>query len=281
MSIHTPSKYTTFGALDSVAFEDGSGFSAHLLRAIGANSNRLACRAEHLMSFVWPIRSAGETDPDPMLVHLASDWIQISPPFTVPKKLGITRAEFRAIAAVPGTDTAYIQIATLARPFDPAADTQTPGDSILKMTGDGDNDWDAYADNGNGVELVPGESEEISLFAKGDGAQALMNTGTYGTPNTGTSNGLGWDEFSASGASWNVAIQNGDVRVHFVDAGGVLVAQPRIIAHRFDTNTLKFSPNLTPEELAAIVSAGLHFELRVTPYFGLGALSLAAKERTP
>ena len=226
MSIFTPEIPAEFGALDSAAVADGDPIDAHVLRETARSANRLICLGEPLMNFIWDASTDGSGDENPG-AHIGFGlpyWFRVTPLIPREKMPGLTSAKLFARFKARNTEVLELQVETKRRPFNPSGNG-----NVLTLTGTGS---DAWADL-SGVLIDEGPTEMVSVWMRGVGTGTTANTGTYGTPNTGTvERVIGDNSVEVDGAAWNSTgstLATGGHFVEFTNAAGQRVAESRAI----------------------------------------------------
>lgn len=222
--LKTPEFSSKFGAVDDLAFTDGSPVSAHVLREMARNGNRLISKGDLLFRWVGAeddgtgeSTSAGSSFAPPF-------WQYAIPvfPFPVLKRKGITQIRVRVRADIDSGLTLLFYVGTLKNP------TPTPlaTSNILTMAGTGS--LAAYTKND--IEVREPAGEVLSFFYKysvDPSSDALMNTATYGSPSAGTSSyntGPFWFSDTGTPATWNTTtaeVHEGGHYVQFLDSNSV------------------------------------------------------------
>lgn len=122
------------------------------------------------------------------------------------------------------TEVLELQVETKRRPFNPAGNG-----NVVTLTGTGS---DAWADL-SGVLIDEGPTETVSVWMRGVGTSTTANTGTYGTPKTGTvTRTVGDDAIEVDGAAWNSTgstLASGGHFIEFTNTAGQRVAESRAI----------------------------------------------------
>ena len=191
MSIHDPEIPSLFGALDSLSCEDGGPLSAHLLRTIALNANRMTSRGHLMLSLAWPMSGNQNRIPSSGLIAESGDftfggriagavpyyWGRDVKPIHVRKKPGLRMGTAKITASIGGTDKIYFKVCTLA--------TGRRGITV-EATGDGSGDPQTFTVSD--IPIDPGPDEEVSLWSRGSSLTlpSLGTVATYGYPNTGT-----------------------------------------------------------------------------------------------
>lgn len=179
MSIFSIEAAESFGALDWDAMADGVQVDANACRTIGRQANRLLKKRHQILSLVWPVTVATIEDLSQRQQEsiITPAWGLMLPPAAVLKKPGLTSATIYLRALVPSSRTVYVRVGTLAK------DVETEQQITIAGTG-------SFAWYSGTITLDVGDREEIRLYGRSADQGALMNTATYGTPNSGLLSGV-------------------------------------------------------------------------------------------
>lgn len=171
MSIYALEVATAFGALDYDAIVDGVPLDANRARTMVRQSNRLIRKRQQLLQLTWPSR----LDDGAYRVELVAPiaWEPILAPLTIRKKPGLTVADIYLRVRAPSGRQVRFGFGTRAQP--------DPAQATILHTGTGA--WEYITRE---LVLDPGASETLLLCARAEGEGALMDTATYGAPNTDT-----------------------------------------------------------------------------------------------
>lgn len=171
MSIYALEAATAFGALDYDAIVDGVPVDANRARTMVRQSNRLIRKRQQLLQLTWPSR----LDDGAYRVELVAPiaWEPILAPLSIRKKPGLTVADIYLRVRVPSGRQVRFGFGTRAQP--------DPSQATILHTGTGA--WEYITRE---LVLDPGASETLLLCARAEGEGALMDTATYGAPNTDT-----------------------------------------------------------------------------------------------
>ena len=194
MPVRLPEIPALFGAIDSAgAAEDGAAYSAHLLRAIAMQANRLASKGHVMCCLVWPRErnTSSEAHTQARIVQARRHWGRLRGPLPLPKKPGLTSAsvrmsvDVRPTAGTPAADNRVdVQVITRATPV-----RQTPVGPVggaratVAQTASGV----PVAVDIDSVPLDPGAMESVEVWVRGAGGlPPLGDAATFGHPNAGT-----------------------------------------------------------------------------------------------
>ena len=169
MSIYSLEAATAYGALDYDAMVDARSLDANVARAMVRQSNRLIRKRHQLLNLVWPSR----VDDSQYRVEMVGAMYDepLLAPLTVRKKPGLTTADVYLRVVVPSGRQVRFSFATRAQP-------NFVEQSVLH-TGTG-----SWANVTRELTLDPGPLETLQVYYRAEGEGALMDTATYGGPNT-------------------------------------------------------------------------------------------------
>lgn len=291
MSIYSLEAATAFGALDYDAIVDGSPIDANRARAMVRQANRLIRKRQQLLQLIWPSRPDDSAYRVELVAPISYD--QVLAPLTIRKKPGLTVADIYLRVRAPSGRQVRFAISTRAQP--------DPQQQTVAHTGTGS--W-AYITRE--VVLDPGPSELLTLYVRAEGEGALMDTGTYGGPNSDTledyavtSNSLysvaspqpTWDERAIAEAGHYVRLLvrsqplverrvlhggsavNNDHALHFDDIGPLSFRAPivRVAGVTFAAGGAEGGFDSDP--------ANNSFEIRELAWYSLAQLLVVAQER--
>lgn len=299
MSITSPEYPSIYGALDSAIYVDGDACDAAVLREIARSANRLLAVGHPLINWAFDAKASGESGG--MLLGWGYPfWMQILPgPVTRPKKPGLTRASLRVRATARSGERIYIQIATMAAPYDPAANGTAS--NVLTITGTGSAAWYELDD----IPIDYGGVDYVTIYAMGEPTSTAGSTGTYGSPNTGDIDRVDGDGrlvvldttwSTTPGSTW----ADGGHAVIITDAAGEVITAPRWIIDVVELESqLSYTgspPTITvtdvtprhglvvypplPPGLGGAALRGLTFSIVELAQWRLDALVLQAQDRT-
>lgn len=305
MSIYDYEKFTTYGALDSNAFDDnafasggpemyGMPYSAHLLRTMGMDHNRLMTKPESLFNLIWPSTTREEHNEEDIETFggiALPEWKRVHPPIPIFKKPGHTKLDVYFTMRVEVKDnsaqdaTIFVQVATGAQPFSHLADNSATGVEAVTA-----NLTDSFTDYTiSGVRMLPGTYDELSIWIKGDYVNVAPATGTFGSPTSGTLDQNG-DYVTRrtlvdQSATW---VRSGTGSRNLASEGYLLLftdgTNPILAPRQIDAITraasdagtlpmLNFSPELTTQEHQAVVSySGGMYEIVSSPHWWISNL---------
>jgi len=300
MAIKSPEVASEMGMVDDTALADGEPVSAHILREMCRNANRLIAKSGVL--FRWVVRadgSVGDGYGGGITFPLAgwSHAIPIHPTgVQVPKRLGVTKMRVAVRAQIDADATVYMQIGTSARPFDENLALA----SQFVLLGTGSMAQYTIAD----IPLRPGQGENLTFHVRAvldADTDPLMDQGVYGGPtvpadNTGTVTGTaGYGTFVDSaltgGTLWNTTGATPSVGGHYVrflatnnSMITVFHGPSRItgeIHGGLAGKGLMFSPPDTSNASPISRLRGLTYEVRKLPSFRIGSIACYSQQETP
>lgn len=251
-----------FGCLDDAAVNDGRPASAHVLREIARNSNRLAGKGGMLVNMSWRANTqATVTETNGAFAGYAPPfgWKSFFPaPFIMPHKPNLRRGEGRIRAQITNGQVLLLQICSTARPFDPGATEDR--DNVIALTGTGSMATYVFSN----IPLGTGDMETIEIFMQGDRGTTLMsaslgsNSGTVANAEPGF-----WVDNTGN---WVIgaAMQWDRYYVAFFDQSSNELFytgfHPHYDGNSVTTNTAQFHPRIEPE--AASLIRGQTYEIR-------------------
>ncbi|MEQ8278322.1 MAG: hypothetical protein RMA76_38120 [Deltaproteobacteria bacterium] len=230
MPIRTPEIASLFGALESGAFTDGNPMSAHLLRVMTMQRNRLITKPQVLFNLIWPTYDTSEVNGGAYAGFAPLVWTRITLPITVEKFPGHTRANVRLSGVFSSGHEMLFQVATRAVPF--RANARSSDDNVISVTGTGSTQ-DLSID---GVQMIPGTREYFELWVRGFATAQAGATGTFGSPNSGDLEAMGADYVQdADSLTWfatgsgSLSWAEGGHYVEITDGSGNVVVPGREI----------------------------------------------------
>lgn len=280
MSIFSIEAAESFGALDWDAMADGVQVDANACRTIGRQANRLLKKRHQILSLVWPITASTVDDVSQRHMEMVPDgaWGLVLPPQMMLKKPQITSATLYLRALVPNTRTVRVRVGTRA--------SDAEGAQEFDLAGTG-----SFAYYSTSIALDPGEQEELRLYARTDDTAALMDTGTYGTPNSGTVGTTGVvniDHFVLPSGSHTID-QDAAIAGHVLRylRGGfpvtTVLAEERItgVVTPGSDHVIQHEP-MSPEQLAAVRlnAAVTTFEIRQLTSLTLAQVLVVTEDRS-
>jgi hypothetical protein len=284
----SPRVFSRFGALDSAALADGRASDAQVLRTLAMSANRLATRGQPLAQVVFNSIDESEAINSANGWHKGFAppfWLQITPTIPIVKKPLIRSAKlFWRIAA--STGDLGVQVATDASPFNPRA-RATLTSNTFGFAGSGVDPYGEVANVHRGIALREGPTENVTFYIRGS-TGADGDTGTYGTPNTGTITKVSGqrDVLEVEDAEWNIGGWNtGGHAVIITPATGTSPIEPRWITSVFGENfastdgtKLKIFPAL-PDDATVEAVVDAEFTIVKIPQWRVYGLSLYAEAR--
>lgn len=277
MSIKAPEISSAFGTIDDNALADGSPLSSHVVREIGRQGNRLQARVGDV-AFRW-LGASDTTNAayGDAKLYVSPTWHHMFPFASIPirKKAGQTKLRCRIRAGITEGHVVRLYVRTSV--------TTAPGNqgagSILFMTGAAAGAVTAYTISDIPCGRGPNEVVAFYLYRRpAPATDTLMNTATYGTPNTGTcSTNFGRDrQIASTGAAptWT-GVHNGGHYVHFKSpVSGETVMFSRVTGTPSNTS-LEVYP-FPPQ----IQTGGLDFEIYQMTTMRIVSVALYPQEAT-
>jgi len=273
---------TSFGALDKAAIADGTSLGAMQARTMARQANRLLQKRHQVLNLMWPITAL--TIEDYSQYHqefiATNELVGMLPPAFVLKKPHVT------------TGTVYLRVrASSGAKLTVQAHTIATGDAAgatVDVTGTGSWQW-ATID----VSLDPGAQERLQLSLRATGTKgALMDTGTWGTPNSGTvADGdvftvNRYEKLVGSNATWDPELAGaGHVFVLFENSARV--AEQRITAvidkgshHELNFEFLPGDVYNRLNQVRALGTGRVTYEIRELPWLAVAQVLLVTGERS-
>jgi len=273
----TPEVAAVYGALADAAFADGAPVTAHKVRELVRDGNLLKGRAGMLARWVADQRTSGER-PGAALAYAPPYWQHAVSSLVVPvgKKHGIRtlRARIRAIVSLDQRVSWFI--GATPRPT-PRAARISQGEVAIQ-TGTGDVD---VIDLEFPCQAPPGERLSIYMRHLVDPSKdPLMDTGTYGTPNTGTVNTVNTPySFGHNAAAWS-NVHTGGHYVLFTTAGGGIRHVPSKIVDTLSGIDLAIYPHFG-SDAERYGTRGSTFTLYKSPSVQLLSVVVYGEDATP
>jgi hypothetical protein len=269
----------SFGALDKAAIEDGASLGAMQARTMARQANRLLKKRHQVLNLMWPVTTTTINDlaqyaNESVALPQSSMMIAPCPALKKPGIVGAT-AYFRVRA---GNGMKYaLRVGTVA--------VDRPQSQEVAVTGTGSWQWASVS-----IALDPGDQERITVYLRADGASgALMNTATYGSPNTGTltvDDVLGQTamEEHAGGVTWDTDLVIDGHFIRFLQYGQpVADRQITLLRDHGGHHTLVFDP-LTADQFRSLSQRGrfteVTYEIREMPWIAMAQVLVVTDERT-
>lgn len=269
----------SFGALDKAGIADGASLGAMQARVMARQANRLLKKRHQILNLMWPTPTTTIND----LAQYANESVALPQssmmiaPCLVLKKPGIVGATvyFRVRA---GNGMKYaLRVGTVA--------VDRPLAQEVAVTGTGSWQWASVS-----IALDPGDQERITVYLRADGASgALMDTGTYGSPNTGT---IAIDDIltpssleeHAGGVTWDDQLVIDGHFIRFLQYGQpVADRQITLLRDHGGHHTLVFDA-LTRAQYESLTQRGrfaeTSYEIREMPWVAMAQVLVVTDERT-
>lgn len=302
MPILTPRWPAKLSGLDSAAIADGRGPSAHVLRTLEGNANRLQGKLDLAARLSFSSAGTfGETLPSSLDAFfgwgVADQWVPISPWIEIKRKPWHNRYRLLSSLKVTANSIHLIQVESTLHPFDPSAGTGRP--FVLTIEGGGS---DGQVDD-DLTFAAPGATEDrLKLWLKSMPLDDLMSEGTYGANNEGTISDVTQYGPGGSGAwileddtsTWNTGSgsstpSHGGHAIAIHEANGTVIMPPaRIISN--SATTITFSPaswrglpisSMEIAVLAAESMIGQEYSIYKLPEYQVLDLAIYSEERQP
>lgn len=283
MSILVPDIAASYGGLDSLAFVDGGVPSAHILRELARQANRLAVRGHPLLQLIYDSGGLVTESGEGALVGWGWPfWVQITPgPITVPKKPGLELGRLHVRSYSRTNEELYIQVVTDRSPFNARA--EHGGSSTVRIVGTGAFQWTTLSD----IPLDYSDFEHVSIFLRGLPTTTVGVTATNGSPNVGTVTRIHSTnllEDSTTPATWNISGGTIDwgINGHCVtieNSTAQQLLEARWITRVFTATQLQVFPGW-PGGLPTDFASGATYRIFEIPRWRIANLALYAQDRT-
>jgi hypothetical protein len=282
MSIRTPEVFSTFGTLDSTAIDDGEAADAHLLRTMAMAANRELARGHVLLNMLWDDKGNDTevAETGVMAGFGPPIWVRLTGgPIYVPKKPGLDTAKIYIRHILRTDEVVYLQIASRATPFNPAAGEGY--NNVVKLVGTNAWAWKEQAS----IPISSDASEEFTFYFRGVPTNTNGNTGTNGTPNSGTVTDVREHDIVVdSGANWNSGSGSNTYyrtghALLIEDASGTQLMTPRWIVEVKSSTEIRVYPEL-PTNLFGPAIIGKTYRIKELPRWKLGNIALYAQNRS-
>ncbi len=271
-----------FGGLDDDCLADGEPVSAHVLREMLRNGNRLKAKGDLMFRYVARADTNAETGESklwapPIWIHAIN-----VPSIPVPKKAGLTKMRMKIRATIDNAANVAMYIGTSEKPTPDGR----PSSEFLDLAGNGA--LQTYTFSNIAIREDAGERLSFYIKALVNTTDSAMNTGTFGAPATGTVDGGAGNigQFVEQGATWNrtgSTPANGGHYVYFwtdsgktalkhgpawiIDVGGQTGAT---------TDTLYFYPYTA----LGVQMSGSYFDIRKLPSVKIHSIACYSQSAT-
>lgn len=243
-----PEVASVYGALATTAFTDGSPATAHKLREVVRNGNLEKGRGGLMARWVADPRTSGER-PGAGLAYAPPYWQHAVQALVVPvaKKHDLVMARVRIRAVVTLDARVGWFVGFTPRPTPRTARASLGEVGVMTGTGSAQ-----VLELEVPMRAAPGETLSIYLRHMVDPTKdALLDTGTYGSPNTGSVSTVPTPySFGASGASWS-GVHTGGHYVLFTSTGGGVRHVPARIVDTLSTTEWRSSLTSGPTPSAS------------------------------
>lgn len=169
MSIYSLESATVFGALDYDAMVDGRALDANVARTMVRQANRLIRKRHQLLNLVWPMRLDDGEYRVEMVGAMFDD--PLIAPLTIRKKPGLTAADVYLRVHAPSGRQVRFSFSTRGQP------DYTQQSVVHTGTG-------SWANVTRTLTLDAGPVETLQVYYRAEGEGSLLDTGTYGGPDT-------------------------------------------------------------------------------------------------
>lgn len=265
-----------FGALTPSAAEQAEFGHSHVLREIARGGHRVAGKGNYLSHMFWDKSGAGLEVVSARQFFAKQQWSQVLPPIHAQRKPNLRTAVVKLQARITEDAVVWFQVCTDSQGPRPDAPTSAP--NMLECLGTGDWEWYTL----EGIPLGPRNSETITLWCIGGESVEVFDTGTFGTPASGTATLVAESGFRDAGAAWNstnFSLYAGAVSVRFLtSSGGVLLAARPVEGSTTEDLHFVQSHWLSPDEVRAANTSGVTYELLQTPSCRLGAFVMREED---
>lgn len=272
MALSTLEADTVFGALDPDAVVDGRALDSLTLRTIGRQTNLLLRKQQIILNCVWPITTQTIEGNSTYRAEFNAkpDNEQVWPTFDLPKMPGPSSATIYFYARIPTSLTMIFTIVVLDA-------------GVFELECAGTGDWELYS---RSILIPAGLSMRVRIFHRGVGVGDLLDTGTYGTPDSGTlasTDALDATGFARPGATWTTALAPAGYIFNLYSYEGVLQASRRIASS--GAFGLRWNDSI-PYSLIATLQSSLNlgrpgtFDIRSLPGYALAQMAIVSDERS-
>lgn len=286
MSIFAVEIPSVFGAVNSTVAADGLPVSAQALREIARGGHRIIAQGEPLAQLVWDSSTDALDGVIPGALSgygVAGVWQKIYwGPMIVDKRPGLRTATAKVVAKITSAEAIYMQIATRGAPFNRTADIERVG-NLITMVGSGS--FTAYTKTGIPVDRGP--MEGLDIYVQGASTTTLIDTGTYGSPSSGTVDAIAQDTLLHHAATWDTVpaggsttgtLADGSAFLSFEDASGNYLVSPRRVIGVISATQLRFTPSISGDD--AQMLQGSTFKLRKFSEWRIASISLYTEDLT-
>jgi len=263
-SIKTPEAASAFGCLDGDALVDGGALDAHALRTIATQANWLIRKPQILLNLVWPTGDYSYSGD--RMSKLASLKIPVErhthllPPLTIAQKPGTRSITIAILSSHSLGIDLELRAKTIEDPWGVSA--------VVTGTGAAQKTTLSVATGTREPEVVT-----VELRAVND-VGGLMDTGTYGNPNTATPNHWGVYFIHDTSANWATGPTGVAAAGHYVvakDSNGNAIIVRDIATN--DSDNIRW---LAPAQGEYPIDT---YEIRQRPVFNLFQVLILSDER--
>ena len=276
---------TQFGALDTDALTDGGALHAHALRQLAMSSHRLAERGGPMVQLMWDSSTdvaESETIGGALLGYaVGQSWIPLYVgPVAYPKKPNARTATAKILLEYANGSDVFVCVQTSQA--DLTSDLSAP--NVIKCRGTGSLETYTLED----IPMGTGAAEPLAFWIRPADAGDLMDTATYGSPNTGSPEQVSTTGMHDQDAAWNTTasgsphLGNSNMSIVFLDADTSypLVRPRRIALVTGSGQWLQFDQALTSREQyivgQSIDQARLKYEIREARSYRVASIAVYA-----
>lgn len=263
---------SAMGALDSDSAQRGAAAHAHVLRELQRTARRQTRVGDYLGQFWWRVDGSDDVEaPGGRSFVAPLAWVRVIHPWVAPRKRHLRTGSLRVRARIANGADVYLYVQTEAVGEPPPRISTAR--NILLCAGTGS--WATYSTDA--IELGRDDFDSISVWATAD-AVTTIDTGVYGTPDSGTAEGVSAREVYDADAAWIPAAFHASpygVSIEFLNAdGNVIVPRRTVSAGLNGATSLWFDEPITTQQATACNNAGVTYRLLASPAVRLGNVVL-------
>lgn len=276
-----------YGALDTDALTDGGALHAHALRQLAMSSHRLAERGGPMCQLMWD--SSTDASEDGAIggalfgYAVGQSWIPLYVgPVAFPKKPNARTATAKIMLDYANGSDVFVCVQTSQAEL--TSDLSAP--NVIKCRGTGSLETYTLED----IPLGTGAAEPLAFWIRPADSGDLMDTATYGSPNTGTpelvqavgmlDNDAAWN--TTSSGSTNLGGSNFSVVFLDADTDYPLIRPRRIAWVQFNGRWIQFEQPLNNREqyvlTQSIDQARLKYEIREARTYRVASIAVYADD---
>lgn len=278
-----------YGALDTDALTDGGALHAHALRQLAMSSHRLAERGGPMCQLMWD--SSTDASEDGAIggalfgYAVGQSWIPLYVgPVAFPKKPNARTASAKIMLDYANGSDVFVCVQTSQAEL--TSDLSAP--NVIKCRGTGS--LETYTLEG--IPLGTGAAEPLSFWIRPADSGDLMDTATYGSPNTGEPEAVSTTGMHDQDASWNLTgnttgldhLGNSNQSIVFLDTDTdyPLIRPRRIGLVSGSGQWLQFNQPLSTREQylvgQSIDQARLKYEIREARTYRVASIAVYADD---